>query len=120
MTPTRESDRILLIHIRDSIERIREYTDDGRDGFFGSHLIQDAVLRKLQTLAESTQRLSRAIKATEPAIPWVHIAGFRNVLVHNYLGIDLDVVWDTLQHDLTELLEAVERMIRIGEGGDAS
>jgi len=120
MKPSLESDRILLVHIHERIERIREYTGDGRDGFFDSRLVQDAVLRNLQTLVESTQRLSETIKATEPGVPWAEIAGFRNVLVHGYPGIDLDAVWDVLEQDLTGLSAAVERMIGFVEGGSTS
>ena len=93
-----EFDRILLIHIRSSIERMREYTDGKRDAFFDSRLVQDAVLHNLQTLAESTQRLSETIKATEPGMSWSDIAGFRNVLAHGYLGLALDIVWNVLEN----------------------
>ena len=55
-----EADRVLLDHIRECIERIQEYTDQERSVFFESHLVQDTVMRNLQTLAESTQRLSEA------------------------------------------------------------
>ena len=93
MMPGTESDRVLLGHIRQCIERIEEYTGGDRTRFCDSHLVQDAVVRNLQTLAESTQRLSGPLKATEPAVPWSAISGFRNILAHNYLGIDLAVVW---------------------------
>ena len=73
-------------------------------------MVQDAVVRNLQTLAESTQRLSASLKATEPDVPWDSIAGFRNVLVHNYLGIDLELVWNVVETDLPELKSAIERM----------
>ena len=68
------------------------------------------MLRNLQTLAESSQRLSVEIKLTEPQIPWRELAGFRNVIVHGYLGIDLAAVWLVVEHDLPALAEAVDRM----------
>ena len=68
------------------------------------------MLRNLQTLAESSQRLSVEIKLTEPRIPWRELAGFRNVIVHGYLGIDLAAVWLVVEHDLPALAEAVDRM----------
>ena len=78
-------------------------------------------MRNLQTLAESTQRLSGPLKATEPAVPWNAISGFRNVLAHNYLGIDLAVVWSVVEKDLPELGSAIERMSRvIASTGDLS
>ena len=106
------SDRVLLAHILECIERIREYTGGDRASFYDSRLVQDAVVRNLQTLAESTQRLSEAIKATERNVPWQAIAGFRNVLVHAYLGIDLDAVWSVVDRDLPELQAAARRMAR--------
>lgn len=69
MTMGAESDRILLAHIRQCIERIRTYTGGDRTKFNDSHLVQDAVMRNLQTLAQSTQRLSESLKATEPTVP---------------------------------------------------
>ena len=107
-----EADRVLLDHIRECIERIEEYTGRERPVFFDSHLVQDAVVRNLQTLAESTQRLSEAIKDHEKDVPWRAIAGFRNVLVHGYLVIDLEVVWSVVEQDLPVLSSAVERMAR--------
>lgn len=111
MKPGRRSDRVLLGHIAECIERIDRYTD-GRDRstFYESNMVQDAVLRNLQTPAESAQRLAEPLKDTEPAIPWRSIAGFRNVLAHDYLAIDRAVVWSVVERDLPELASAVERM----------
>lgn len=79
--------------------------------------MQDAVIRNLQTLAESSQRLSDDIKATEPQVPWRELSGFRNVIVHGYLGIDLGAVWLVVEHDLPPLATAVARMFsRLGCG----
>ena len=81
-------------------------------------MVQDAVVRNLQTLAESTQRLSDAIRTTEKDVPWPAIAGFRNVLVHAYLGIDLDAVWGVVDRDLTALAKATRRMARSMEASE--
>lgn len=72
--------------------------------------MQDAVIRNLQTLTESSQRLSDELKATEPQIPWRELAGFRNVIVHGYLGVDLGAVWLVVEQDLPALDDAVSRM----------
>lgn len=110
MNPGAEADRVLLAHMRDCLERIAEYTQAKRARFDASRLVQDAVIRNLQTQAESSQRLSGEIKATEPQIPWRELAGFRNVIVHGYLGVDLGAVWLVVEHDLPGLGEAVARM----------
>ena len=70
MKPGRESDRVLLVHMRDCLNRILEYTNVDRSHFDASRPVQDAVIRNLQTLAESSQRLSSEIKGTEPQTPW--------------------------------------------------
>lgn len=93
------------------IARIHEYTGGDRSRFEASRLIQDAVIRNLQTLAESSQRLSDEIKATEPQVPWRELAGFRNVIVHGYLGIDLVAVWLVVDQDLPPLAAALARMV---------
>lgn len=104
------SDQVLLAHIQECIQRIQDYTGGERETFFSSQLVQDAVVRNLQTLAESTQRLSDVLKASEPGIPWRSIVGFRNVLAHGYLGLDQEVVWSVIEQDLPKLTEAVDRM----------
>ena len=111
MTPDAYSDQVLLEHIRECIKRIQGYTDGGRSAFYESLLVQDAVVRNLQVLAESTQRLSDSIKHTEPDVPWRAIGDFRNVLTHGYLQIDTEVVWSVVERNLPELADAIERMI---------
>jgi uncharacterized protein with HEPN domain len=121
MKPTAQSDRLLIQHMLDCIARIREYTGGERTTFFGSRLVRDAVIRNLQTLAESAQRLSDGLKATEPAIPWRRMAGMRNILVHDYLGgIDLETAWLVIEGDLAPLAEALGRMRGRLPEGDAS
>lgn len=70
-------------------------------------MVQDAVLRNLQVLAESTQRLSEEFKSRHPEIEWYKIAGLRNILVHDYLGIDLETVWSVVAASLPELKAVV-------------
>lgn len=111
MTPGLEADRVLLAYMGECIERIREYTAGGRTAFEASRLVQDAVIRNPQTLTESSQRLSDDIKATEPQVPWRELAGFRNVIVHGYLGIDLAAVWLVVDQDVPPLAAALARMI---------
>ena len=111
MTPGPDADRVLLAHMGECIERIREYTAGDRSRFEVSRLVQDAVIRNLQTLTESSQRLSDELKATEPQVPWRELAGFRNVIVHGYLGVDVAAVWLVVDQDLPPLAAAVARMV---------
>lgn len=105
-------DRLYLVHIQECIERIERYTADGKDAFFADDKTQDAVLRNLQTLAESSQLLADPVKAKAAAIDWRGIAGFRNVLVHEYLGVDLKRVWDIVEQDLPVLKGEIDVLLQ--------
>jgi Uncharacterized conserved protein len=106
-----KDDSVYLAHIKECIRRIEENTSAGQEAFFQSHMLQDAVLRNLQTMCEATQRLSDAVKSSRPEIEWVRVAAFRNVLVHNYLGIDLQLVWGILTNDLPSLKQAISELL---------
>lgn len=106
-----KDDRVYLSHILACIRKIEEDTNSGRTAFDQSHTIQDAVIRNLQVIAESSKRLSDATKAAEPQVSWAGIAGLRNLLVHDYFSVDLAIVWNIVVEDVPELKEAVERLI---------
>ncbi|MCJ7797898.1 MAG: DUF86 domain-containing protein [Thermoleophilia bacterium] len=107
---------LYLLHVKESITRIEQYTREGKDVFSHDVKTQDAVLRNLQTLAESTQRLSEAVREAHPEVEWRAISAFRNVLVHDYLGIDLERVWEIVQ-DGTGRLCPGWPTTRLGTGG---
>jgi uncharacterized protein with HEPN domain len=108
-----KDDRLYLIHISECIERIESYVA-GRDKqqFLDSTLLQDGIIRNLQVLAESTQRLSNDAKESRNEVDWFKITGFRNVLVHDYLGIDIERVWNILEKDLPVLKGAIQSMLK--------
>jgi len=119
MKPGAPADDVLVNHMLECIDRVCDYTGNDRSAFLASKLIQDAVARNLQTLAESSQRLSEALKTKEPTIPWRDIAGFRNVLVHGYLGLDVEIVWRIVDTDLPALRDALLRLRRsLDSAGD--
>jgi len=103
-----KDDSLYREHMIECIERIYQYTQLDRGVFYSSSLVQDAVVRNLQTMAESSQRLSPEEKSKHPDIPWREIAGFRNILVHDYLGLDLDVVWSVVEQDIPKLRDALK------------
>jgi len=103
-----KNDSVYIEHMIECIERICQYTRLDKSIFYTSTLVQDAVVRNLQTMAESSQRLSPEEKSKYPDIPWREIAGFRNILVHDYLGLDLDVVWSVVQQDIPKLRDALK------------
>jgi uncharacterized protein with HEPN domain len=106
-----KDDRKYLLHIIECIQRIEEDVSGGRGAFDASHTIQDAVLRNLQVIAESTKRLSDQLKATHTELDWSGLAGFRNFLVHDYLGVDLGIVWMIVSEDVPKLKAVILRML---------
>ncbi|VVB63300.1 Uncharacterised protein [uncultured archaeon] len=110
-----KDDRLYLIHITECIERVERYTSRGRDEFMADTMAQDAVLRNLQILAESTERLSPELKGCHPEVDWRGISGFRNILVHDYLGVNMIRVWEIVQGPLGELKDNINKiLLKIG------
>ena len=89
---TEHDDQIYLEHIADMSAALNRTARRGKEAFLSDPDARDATIYRLQTLAESTQRLSAEFKAAHPEIPWADIARFRNRAVHGYLGVDLDIV----------------------------
>jgi len=89
-----------ILHIIECVDRIGEYLAGGWETYAASSLIEDAVLRRLQVLGESTQKLSQGTKDVYPEIPWAQIVGMGNVLTHGYFSIDPELVRHTVENDL--------------------
>ncbi|MHB8868905.1 MAG: HepT-like ribonuclease domain-containing protein [Thermoleophilia bacterium] len=105
-------DRLLLEHILEAIESMEEYVAGGRAYFFGDKRTQDAVLRNLHTMAESVARISPDTKARYSDVAWKDIAAFRNVVVHDYLALDLSIIWDVVDGDVPPLKSQVEGILK--------
>jgi uncharacterized protein with HEPN domain len=98
---------LYLVHIVECIDKVVRYTALGESSL-ADPLVYDAVLRNLQTLSEASQKLPDAIKLRHPSIPWSSIGGFRNILVHDYLGgVDPGIVWRVIATELPPLRKAV-------------
>jgi uncharacterized protein with HEPN domain len=91
-----KDESVHLRHILDAADFVLQAASAGKDKFLNDRLMRDALLRNLQTLAESTQHLSNATKAPHPNIPWKIIARFPNILTHDYLGLDFERIWMTI------------------------
>ena len=85
--------RIYVEHAPECVARIERYRAGGQEAFLASEMAQDAVLRNLQTMGQLVGRLPEPLLARYPEVPWRAVVGFRNVLVHDYLGIHLPRVW---------------------------
>ena len=92
-------------------KRIAEYTAGGEQQFLASRLIQDGVVRNLEVIGEATKNLSTELREANPAIPWRQIAGMRDVLIHDYLKVNLSRVWLTVFTDLHDRRTTVTRLL---------
>lgn len=104
-------DEAYLHHILEAIAKIERYTAVGRDEFMASSHWQDATIRQLEIVGEAVKHLSPEAVDLRPDVPWRRVAGMRDVLVHNYMGVDLDAVWEASQDHLRILRAAVEEIV---------
>jgi uncharacterized protein with HEPN domain len=98
-----KSQRAYVQHVIECIGRIAEDSAPGRHAVFASRTLQDAIVRNVQVLCESTQRIDELHKQRYPEIDRTSIAGMRNVLVHDYFEVDFETVWDVVARDLLRL-----------------
>ncbi len=92
-----------LRDVLEAIERIDRYTSQGREKFDRDELVQSWVVRHLQIIGEALRSVPEEVRILAPEIPWRKIVGARHILVHDYFGIDLDVVWNVVERELPEL-----------------
>jgi uncharacterized protein with HEPN domain len=95
-----------------AIENIEKYTVQGFDAYFGDELIQVWIVHHIQIIGEAAARLSPEIRNQYPDIPWPDIVAMRNVLVHQYFGVDLQEIWDTVTTDLPMLKKEIQTILK--------
>jgi uncharacterized protein with HEPN domain len=106
-----KNDLLYLSNIQECIVAIELFTKDGRESFNGDRMIQDAVIRNLEVIGEATKRLSPQLRDTYSEIPWRQIAGLRDILIHDYLKVNLSEVWYVVEHDLPQLKIQISQII---------
>lgn len=103
------TDRDLLADILEAIRRAREYTGGQTyEQFLDDTKTQDAVIRALEILGEATKKVSPSLREDHSEIPWRSMAGVRDKLIHDYFGVNFDIVWEIVQDQLPELAEQIE------------
>ena len=101
---TKRNQKFYLQDILDSISKIEEYTKNlSSEEFFNNPMVIDAVVRNLEIIGEATKNLSGETKSHYPDIPWKEMAGMRDKIIHEYFGVDLDIIWRTIKYRLPQL-----------------
>ena len=104
-----EKDRLYIKHILDAILAIDQFTMNVEfEGFLENKLLQDGVVRELEIIGEASKKLSSDFKDSHKELPWQDITGMRDKLIHEYFGVDLMVVWETVKQDLPNLKQKLE------------
>ena len=105
-------DRAFLEDILDRIRLTNEFLQPGRDEFFRSRLIQEAVIRNLEIIGEASRGISDELRTQHPEVPWKQIAAFRNFVIHVYWGIKLDRIWEIIEKELPALEPQISSILQ--------
>ncbi|MGM3305419.1 HepT-like ribonuclease domain-containing protein [Anabaena sp. WFMT] len=112
-----KNERLYLSNIKECIERIEEYTQGGKEEFMQTKMIQDAVIRNFEIIGEATKRLSPDLRSKYSDVPWQQMAGLRDVLIHDYLKVNLNLVWQIIEQNLADLKSQVTTILQnLSEG----
>jgi uncharacterized protein with HEPN domain len=103
--------RVYLAHILERANRIEAYVQGGEETFIHDVKTQDAVIRNFEVIGEAAKRVPPEYRAAHPSIPWQLMAGFRDVLIHGYEGVDVSRVWITATRDLPVVRDAIRAIL---------
>ncbi len=107
-----KSHKLYLEDIRSSIEKIEDYTGlVSFKKFSENSLLVDGTVRNLEIIGEAVKKLPSELTAGHPEIEWKKIAGLRDILIHEYFGVDVRIIWDIVRHKLPRLKAAVNKML---------
>ena len=103
---------LFLEDILNSIEKLEKYTKNlDYDAFSENEMVVDAVVRNLEVMGEAVANIPPDIQTKYPEVEWKEAKGFRNILIHDYFGIDLESVWDTINNDIPLLKKHVVKVL---------
>lgn len=104
---------VFIRHILESIGEIEKYTRGMSAGdFIKSTLVQDASIRRLEIIGEAVKKISPETRAEAKEIPWKQIAGLRDILIHEYFGVDIKLVWKVIRKDLPALKKNMSILLK--------
>lgn len=108
---SRQSDSAILQDIKEAVDRVLSYTKGVEyRSFLEDPKTQDAVIRNIEILGEATKLLSDKTKGMHPEIPWKSIAGARDKLIHDYFGVNIDIVWEIASNDIPNLCSQLSNL----------
>jgi uncharacterized protein with HEPN domain len=104
--------KVFLEDIRDAIAKVRRYTSGlGLIGFAQDEKTVDAVVRNLELIGEAAKNIPEEVRARYTQIDWRRVTGLRNILIHQYFAIDVDILWDIVQNKLPDLEKEIQHML---------
>ena len=103
--------RVYFAQILERIDRIIEYTREGKEAFFADERTQDAVIRNFEVIGEAVKRIPDEYRKNNPSIPWRELSGFRDVLIHQYEGVSIALIWRIIEKDIEPLKQAITSML---------
>ena len=101
-----------LQDIAEAIDRILAYTaSHSLESFRAARMAIDAVVRNLEIIGEAAGHVDAQTAASAPDVPWQDMRGLRNLLIHEYFGVSVDLVWETVRRDLPPVRDAIQRVL---------
>ncbi len=107
----KKDDSIFIKHIFESIKAIEKFSKNlSRNDLKSNRLKQSAIIREIEIIGEAVKNMSNEFKTKYNNIPWREIVGTRDKMIHNYFGVDLDVVWSIIKKDIPDLKNKLEKI----------
>lgn len=121
MSEKRRDHLLFLEDILEAIRKIEEYTEDLTfNQFCENSMAVDAVIRNFEVIGEATKNIPKKIMEKYPDVEWKEAVGFRNILIHDYFGIDLEAVWETIKNNIPPYKKHVAEVLKSEQKAEQS